>query len=60
MELLEGRDEILVQMQSHAAAGDPALATPVRREFMRLIEHVDASPASRARRRSTCGRAGCS
>jgi AcrR family transcriptional regulator len=40
MELLEQRDEILVQMQSHAAAGDPALRAPVRREFMGVIDHV--------------------
>ena len=35
MELLEHRDEILVQMQAHAAAFDPSLREPVRREFMR-------------------------
>jgi AcrR family transcriptional regulator len=40
MELLANRDEILVQMQAHAAAGDPALREPVRQEFMRLIEDV--------------------
>lgn len=40
MELLSNRDEILFQMQSHAAAGDPALREPVRREFMRLVEDV--------------------
>ena len=40
MELLEQRDEILVQMQSHAAAGDPALREQVRREFMGVIDHV--------------------
>src|SRR5215218_7837075 len=28
--LLEDRDEILAQMQAHAAAGDPALREPVR------------------------------
>jgi AcrR family transcriptional regulator len=39
-ELLGNRDEILFQMQSHAAAGDPALREPVRREFMRLVEDV--------------------
>ncbi len=41
MELLEERDEIVVQMQSHAAAGDPALRKPVRREFMGIIDHVE-------------------
>jgi len=40
MELLGNRDEILFQMQSHAAAGDPALREPVRKEFMRLVEDV--------------------
>jgi AcrR family transcriptional regulator len=40
-ELLEERDEILVQMQSHAAAGDPALRNAVRREFMGVIDHVE-------------------
>jgi AcrR family transcriptional regulator len=39
--LLEERDEILVQMQSHAAAGDPGLRNVVRREFMGIIEHVE-------------------
>ena len=39
-ELLERRDEILVQMQAHAAAGDPALAEPVRKEFMGVVDHV--------------------
>ena len=38
MELLGNRDEILFQMQAHAAAGDPALREPVREEFMRLVE----------------------
>jgi hypothetical protein len=27
-------------MQAHAAAGDPALREPVRKEFMRLTEDV--------------------
>ena len=40
MELLAERDQILVQMQAHAAAGDPALRDPVRQEFLRLIEDV--------------------
>jgi len=38
--LLQDRDEILAQMQAHAAAGDPALREPVRREFMQLMEDV--------------------
>ena len=42
MTLLEERDEILVQMQSHAAAGDPALRDAVRREFVGLIERRGA------------------
>ena len=37
---LEGRDEIMFQHQANAAAGDPALREPVRREFMRLIDDV--------------------
>jgi AcrR family transcriptional regulator len=40
LELLADRDEILVQMQAHAAAGDPALRAPVRAEFIRLTEDV--------------------
>jgi AcrR family transcriptional regulator len=40
IELLGNRDEILLQMQAHAAAGDPELREPVRREFMRLVEDV--------------------
>jgi AcrR family transcriptional regulator len=40
VELLADRDEILVQMQAHAAAGDPALREPVRQEFLRLAEDV--------------------
>jgi hypothetical protein len=38
--LLADRDEILVQMQAHAAAGDPALREPVRSEFIRLVDDV--------------------
>ena len=41
MELLERRDEIVLQMQSHAAAGDPALRDPIRREFTGVIDHVE-------------------
>jgi AcrR family transcriptional regulator len=40
MELLERRDEIVLQMQSHAAVGDPALRDPIRREFTGVIDHV--------------------
>jgi AcrR family transcriptional regulator len=40
IDLLADRDEILVQMQAHAAAGDPALRDPVRREFLRLADDV--------------------
>jgi AcrR family transcriptional regulator len=40
MGFLEGRDEIMFQHQANAAAGDPALREPVRREFMRLIDDV--------------------
>ena len=40
LRLLEDRDEILAQMQAHAAAGDPALREPVRKEFMQLMDDV--------------------
>jgi AcrR family transcriptional regulator len=40
MRLLENRDEILAQMQAHAAAGDPALREPIRRDFMALMNDV--------------------
>src|SRR5919107_2515260 len=39
--LLEDRDEILAQMQAHAAAGDPALREPIRTEFMQLMDDVE-------------------
>jgi AcrR family transcriptional regulator len=39
-DLLANRDEILVQMQAHAAAGDPALREPVRQEFLRLADDI--------------------
>jgi AcrR family transcriptional regulator len=39
-ELLAHRDEILAQMQAHAAAGDPALRDSVRNEFLRLTEDI--------------------
>lgn len=38
--LRENRDEILVQMQSHAAAHDPLLREPVRKGFMGVVDHV--------------------
>jgi AcrR family transcriptional regulator len=41
LRLLEDRDEILAQMQAHAAAGDPALREPVRKEFMQLMDEVE-------------------
>ena len=40
MALLENREEIMFQHQAHAAAGDPALREPVRREFMRLFDDI--------------------
>ena len=50
LRLLDDRDEILAQMQAHAAAGDPELREPVRREFMQLMDDVQRmSGASRAR-----------
>src|SRR5215204_2807909 len=38
--LLDHREEIMFQHQANAAAGDPALREPVRREFMRLFEDI--------------------
>jgi AcrR family transcriptional regulator len=40
LDLLADRDEIMFQMQAHAAAGDPELREPVRNEFIRLVEDV--------------------
>jgi AcrR family transcriptional regulator len=40
IELLEHREEIMFQHQANAAAGDPALREPVRREFMRLFDDI--------------------
>ena len=40
MELLENREEIMFQHQANAAAGDPALREPMRREFMRLFDDI--------------------
>jgi AcrR family transcriptional regulator len=38
--LLENRDEVMFQHQANAAAGDPALREPIRREFMRLFDDI--------------------
>jgi AcrR family transcriptional regulator len=40
IDLLENREEIMFQHQANAAAGDPALREPIRREFMRLFDDV--------------------
>jgi AcrR family transcriptional regulator len=40
IDLLEDRDEIRFQMQAHAAAGDPDLGEPIRRDFTGLWEDV--------------------
>jgi AcrR family transcriptional regulator len=40
MGFLERRDEIMFQHQANAAAGDPGLREPLRREFMGLIDDV--------------------
>jgi AcrR family transcriptional regulator len=40
LRLLDDRDEILAQMQAHAAAGDPELREPVRKDFMQLMDDV--------------------
>jgi AcrR family transcriptional regulator len=39
-ELLGNREEIMFQHQAYAAAGDPALREPIRREFMRLFDDI--------------------
>jgi AcrR family transcriptional regulator len=39
-ELLANREEIMFQHQANAAAGDPALREPIRREFVRLFDDV--------------------
>jgi AcrR family transcriptional regulator len=36
--LLANREEIMFQHQANAAAGDPALREPIRREFIRLFD----------------------
>ena len=40
IELLENREEIMFQHQANAAAGDPELRDPIRREFIRLFDDV--------------------
>ena len=40
IQLLENREEIMFQHQANAAAGDPALGEPIRREFMRLFDDI--------------------
>ena len=40
LQLLEHREEIMFQHQANAAAGDPALREPIRREFMRLFDDI--------------------
>ena len=40
IELLENREEIMFQHQANAAAGDPELREPIRREFMMLFDDV--------------------
>jgi AcrR family transcriptional regulator len=40
IELLENREEIMFQHQANAAAGDPGLREPIRREFMRLFDDI--------------------
>jgi AcrR family transcriptional regulator len=38
--LLENREEIMFQHQANAAAGDPELRDPIRREFIRLFDDI--------------------
>jgi len=40
IELLENREEIMFQHHANAAAGDPELREPIRREFMVLFDDV--------------------
>jgi len=40
VQLLDNREEIMFQHQANAAAGDPELREPIRREFMRLYDDV--------------------
>jgi AcrR family transcriptional regulator len=41
--LIADRADVLFQLQAYAAAGDPALREPVRREFLRVFEAVEAA-----------------
>ena len=38
--LLENREEIMFQHQANAAAGDPELREPIRRDFMTLFDDI--------------------
>jgi AcrR family transcriptional regulator len=40
VDLLERRDEMLVQLQAFAAAGDPELRPAVRKEFVHAMDHI--------------------
>lgn len=40
VELLANREEIMFQHQANAAAGDPELRDPIRREFMTLFDDI--------------------
>ena len=40
VDLLDNREEIMFQHQANAAAGDPELREPIRREFMALFDDV--------------------
>src|SRR5918911_1652475 len=53
MRLLENREEIMFQHQTNAAAGDPALREPIRREFMRLFEDIGRRSGSTRRTSSS-------
>jgi AcrR family transcriptional regulator len=46
--LIADREDVLCQLQAYAAAGDPALREPVRKEFLRVFEAVrEAAGVSR-------------
>ena len=40
VDLLDNREEIMFQHQANAAAGDPELREPIRRDFMALFDDV--------------------
>jgi AcrR family transcriptional regulator len=40
VELLDDREEIMFQLQTHAAAGDERVREQVRKDFMSCIDHV--------------------